>query len=176
MAYVPGRHAGNIVGSQGLGSLRTLVGVEGNPGVDRVPAFILGLGYDGILAEAVVDLFQVANFSCVYGDPGVTRDAVARAKQANLRLLTNAERIEAAPASSCVDSCFAFQRLTQWYRGRDVVVVAMGPKPHVVGAMLAAIADRTVAFRFAMKTRTDPVQVFAAPGAVPFACRFEPES
>lgn len=173
LAYVPGHHGGNVSGSRSLEGLRSLIGTEGRFNTDKLPAFVLGLGFDGILAEALVTLYQVANYCCLVGEPGVTPDAVSRARDANRRLLSRSDLVATASAWSPVDACMQFVRLARWYEGRDVILVPMGPKPHVVGSILASLWKRDLAVRFAQAGRTNPVQVSVSPDAVPFATRVE---
>src|SRR5205085_2187925 len=89
-AYVPGEHRGAISGHQQLDGLRAIAGLEGASCHDGDPALVLGLGYDGVLAETVVDLFQLEHVSCMYADPGATAAGAQRCKDENALLISRA--------------------------------------------------------------------------------------
>lgn len=172
MAYVPGDHGSDIEGSRVVEGLRGLVGTEGASNRDGSAAFIMGLGYDGALAEAVVDLFQVSHYSCFYGDPGVLPNSVERVLVANAELIEGSDIVETAAAYSIASAMGAVMRLHRWYAGRrDVLVVPLGPKPHVVGALLAAALDSSIGFRFPNGAIVNPVQVVVKEGTVPFVSK-----
>jgi hypothetical protein len=172
MAYVPGDHGPDIEGSRVVRGLRGLVGTEGASNRDGPAAFILGLGYDGALAEAVVDLFQVSHYSCFYADPGVLATSVDRVLAANADLVDSSDIVEIAPAHSIAAAMNVVMKLKRWYADqRDVLVVPLGPKPHVVGALLAAALDSSIGFRFPSGPIVVPVQVTVKTGTVPFVAR-----
>ncbi|MFC1610303.1 hypothetical protein ACFL6C_05045 [Myxococcota bacterium] len=169
LAYVPGKWDPSKEGSTEVKGLRSLV-ETGHPSQHaREPAFLMGLGYDGVLAEAILELFQVNHFSSFYADPGVTEDAVERARTANADVLVNSELVATAPAWSIPRSCRVCLELAEWYLPqRDVILIILGPKPHVVGGILAAVVDRRIAYRISRAGRVRPVQVTVPDGAVPF--------
>jgi hypothetical protein len=172
LAYVPGDHASNIEGSRVVEGLRGLVGTEGASNRDGPAAFILGLGYDGALAESVVELFQVSHYSCFYGDPGVLPNSVERVLSANADLIEGSDIVETAAAHSIAAAMGVVMKLHRWYADRrDVLVVPLGPKPHVVGALLAAALDSTIGFRFPSGPIVAPVQVTVRDGTIPFVTR-----
>jgi hypothetical protein len=174
LAYVPGRHAGGVDGSRAIVGLRGLVGTEGGSRRDGPPAFVIGLGYDGALAEALVDLFQISQFSVFYGDPGVQSDSVSRVLEANEDLLTRSDLVDTAAAHSVGASMRVVERLARWYLDlQDVLVVPLGPKPHVVGALLAAAANPLLGFRFPKTKTLSPIEVTVPPGSVPFVTRID---
>ena len=172
LAYVPGVHSDDLDGSRSIEGLRTLIGTEGTSEYDRDPAFVVGLGYDGILAEAVVDLFQVAHFSCFYADPGVDCTSVERALGANAGLLSRSELVAASPAWAVLDTMEVVLRLCEWYSGRrDVIVVPMGPKPHVLASILATCAKSHLGLRLPKLSSFRPVEVTVRESSRPFVTR-----
>ena len=171
LAYVPGLHDSNVDGSRTIEGLRSLAGLEGRSSTGGTPAFILGLGYDGVLAEAIVELFQVDSFSCMYADPGVSTRAVERARESNRRLLDRSELVRTAPAWDCPSTTRIVRYLCDWYAGRDVVLVPLGPKPQVLAAIIASIRYNAIALRFALTSRTHDVQVTVEGSARPYGTR-----
>jgi hypothetical protein len=167
-AYVPGVHSDDIDGSRGIKGLRSLIGTEGESRFQRA-AFLLGLGYDGTLSETVVELFQASHFSTLYASPGATTDAVARVIAANMSILERAELIGTAPAWSIREAMDQYQRLADWYSGyRDVMVVPLGPKPHVLAGILMCAFKPMMGFRFPETTRVRPVEVTVPAGTIPY--------
>lgn len=172
LAYVPGSHASNVEGSRVVEGLRGLVGTEGASSHSGSTAFILGLGYDGAMVEAVVDLFQVSHFSCFYGDPGVLSDSVDRVLKANADVIEASDIVETTAAHSIGGAMRVVMKLHKWYaHRRDVLVVPLGPKPHVVGSLLAAAIDPSIGFRFPSGPIVWPVQVTVNSSTVPFMSR-----
>jgi hypothetical protein len=172
ICYVPGIYGPGISGSRRLDGLRSLIGTEGISLLDRDPAFVLGLGYDGILARAVIDVFQVAHFSALVAAPGVTAEAEGQSLMANADLLARCELVAGAPAMGIAAAYASFLRLADWYGGsRDVVLVPLGPKPHVVAAILAAMSRPEIALRWVLTGRFTPVDVAVPTGAIPYFFR-----
>lgn len=171
LAYVPGVHAENVNGSRSIEGLRSLIGTEGRTTRDQTPAFVFGLGYDGLLTETVIELFQVGSFGCVYASPGVYPNSVQRALTAHEHVLSRAEIVATAPAWDIEEAARAFDRVRSWFFGRDVILVPMGAKPHVVASILTALADETLALRFPQVTQISPVQVTVGADARPHITR-----
>ena len=176
MVYLPGEHASNVSGSRSLNGLRALIGTEGSMRPHGTPAYIIGLGYDGVLAEAVVDLFQVSRLSVMYARPGVTANAVDRATTANASVIARSEFVRTAPAWSVSQARSAVLELcAKYWDTHDTIVVPLGPKPHVLGALLACLEEPRVGFRFLRTGRVEPVEVLVPEGAGPYtsALRFD---
>jgi hypothetical protein len=168
-AYVPGQYGREIEGSRRLLALRGLIGTEGlKEEYDKESAFVVGLGFDGQLAEAVIELYQVDHFSCFYADPGPLHGSAKRARTINKYLLERSERIGTAPTCSVGEAVRLILELCEWYLDRrSVILVPIGPKPHVLAAILAAAVQPQIAFRWVTTSWETPVQVRAAPKAKP---------
>lgn len=174
-AYVPGIHAADVEGARSVTGLRALPGVEGRC-VRARPCAVLGLGFDGILAEAVVELFQLTHFSCLYASPGWGGVAEERVVTSNRRLLSRAELVGTAPAASVPRALAEVERICDWYKQlNDVLLVPMGPKPHVLACILAAVRQPEIGFRFPETSSVRPVQVEAVDNAIPAFCEIHPE-
>lgn len=168
-SYVPGEHRGPVAGHQQLDGLRTIGGLEGSSVHDTDPALILGLGYDGALAETVVDLFQLEHFSSLYAEPGISSQATEKCVQANELLLSRAELVETARVADLADWMRAIDRIARWYMSqRDIIILTLGPKPQVVAASLYCLANPAVGFRCLKTSQTTPIDVGVADGAEPY--------
>lgn len=169
LSYVPGRYTEQHRGSRRMDGLRSLVGTEGRfrAGVSD-PAMVLGLGFDGLLAEAVTDLYQIEHFSAFLASPGINEGAAARAKEENRYLLSCCERVASAPAADVAATRAVILDLCDWYLGhRPVLLVPLGPKPHVLAAILAAVDRPDVAFRYVRASWERFINVEVADDAVP---------
>lgn len=172
-AYVPGHHSAEVNGSRGVTGLRPLIGTEGHCVHGRT-AFVLGLGYDGILSETMVELFQMTQFSCLYGDPAAGPDGVNRVVSANASVLSRADVVSTAAAMSVQSAAREIERLCDWYSSvRDVLLVLVGPKPHVLAGVLVAAVRQDVGFRFPQTSAVRPSDVVASPGVLPAVTVFE---
>jgi hypothetical protein len=112
------------------------------------------------LSQAIVELFQVSHFSCLIGSPGITSNSVDRVVGANRELLSRADLVAEAPVCSVKQAIDEFIRLCDWYADHsDVLLVPLGPKPHVLAAILVALFRPTIGFRFPQTSHFHPVQV-----------------
>lgn len=160
LAYVPGKHGDGVDGSRRLDGLRSLIGTEGTPAQPQPPAAVVGLGYDGSLAQAAVDLFQLDHFACFYAGPGTTSDAEKRALQCNATLAQQCEVLKRVPATSVGSAFDCVLSLCHWYLARrNVMVIPLGPKPHVLGSVLASAYDTRIALRWILTKRVRAIDV-----------------
>ena len=159
--YVPGVHGADIDGARRLVGLRSLIGLEGAPSmVGRDVAVVLGIGYEGTLAEALIDTFEIDKFSCFVGGKGSKSKSLQRSLDANVSVTRLAERVLATPIRSVAQTMSVIQKLCSWYAGRKTtMLVPIGPKSHVLSAMLVALESREVGFRWPRTLRTRPTQV-----------------
>jgi hypothetical protein len=166
MAYVPGNHGEGVDGSRRLDGLRSLIGTEGTPAQQQPPAAVVGLGYDGSLSQAVVELFQFDHFSCFYAGPGTTADAEKRALDCNTMLVEQCEVLKRVPATSVASAFNCALSLCHWYLARrNVMLIPLGPKPHVLASVLASSYDPRIALRWVLTKRVRAVDVKPTGGA-----------
>lgn len=171
LAYVPGKHAEGVDGSRRLDGLRSLIGTEGTPAQQQPPAAVVGLGYDGSLAQAAVDLFQLDHFACFYAGPGTTPDAERRATECNATLVQQCEVLKRVPATSVASAFDCVLSLCHWYLSRrNVMLIPLGPKPHVLGSVLACAYDTRIALRWILTKRVRAIDVTAT-GDVPVVAK-----
>lgn len=178
--YVPGHYEGGIDGSRCLIGLRTLVGLEGRQPSHvrgrrrRDPGFVLGLGYEGRIVEAMFDVFEIDAYSCLYADPGVDEASVEEGWSANQHVLSRADRIAVSPAWEVRRTAEVLEGLCRWYlASRPVVLVPLGPKPQTLAALLVAASWEDVAFRWPKTRRVRAVQVRPIPNREPYVVDVE---
>lgn len=169
IAYVPGEYSDPYAGSRQFSGLCSLVGTEGVGTLLRGdPAFVLSLGFDGPLAETIVEIYQVGRFSSLLAFPGVSHFAEEEAVRVNRSILERSEHVAVASARDAEAAFWQLDSLVDWYRGvRDVVLVPMGPKVHVVASILLALSDQAVILRGIRGSNVRPVEVTVAPDAEP---------
>ncbi|MBN1655871.1 MAG: hypothetical protein JXA30_19045 [Deltaproteobacteria bacterium] len=168
LAYVPGIYRDRLSGRQQLDGLRGLAGLEGRSRYDAEPALLLGLGYDGVLADTVVDLFQIEHFSCFYSDPGVNEESAERCRTENNELLQHAELVEPASIRDITTTIRAINRLASWYvHQRDIILLPIGPKLQVAASIIAAIQEPRLGFRCLRTSVTRAIDVGVESGTIP---------
>lgn len=171
-AYVPGQHGEGIDGARQLDGLRPLTGLEGQSNHDGETALILGLGFDGSLAEAVVDLLQLDHYSLFYGASPDKPEYTDRTEETNRWLLQLAELVEATPVGDIGGTVSAISRLCDWYStSHDVMIVPLGPKTHIVASIIVSLLRPAIGFRSLRTSVTRPVQVTVSDDTVPMINR-----
>jgi hypothetical protein len=168
--YVGGRHASDADRSRQLLGLKSLIGTEGHfsdePNVQ--PAFVLGLGFDGALAEAIIEKFQIEHFSCFLADPGSTPDAAERATSVNDYIISRAERTSRIGICDLDVAVERIVDLCEWYMDRrPVLLVPIGPKPLVLASLVVAAELPRIGLRWVNTTAERPVQVTVLEGTLP---------
>lgn len=175
--YVPGKYLQSHDGARRLLGLRSLIGTEGlREEYERGAAFVLGLGFDGVLTDAVIELYQVEHFSCLLAEPGVTEDAGAKAREINKHVLSRSELTIAAPVNSIVHSFYAIKKLCNWYLDRrPVILLPLGPKTQVLASILVATENPDIAFRWITTSWERPVDVVVPNETRPIATLISPD-
>lgn len=172
LAYVPGRHAPETDGARQLDGLRPLTGLEGQSNHDRDTALILGVGFDGSLAEAVVDLFQLDHYAIFYGVTEGHPENVRRAEEANCWLLELAELVQQTPVGDIGVTVSTISRLCDWYiTSHDIMIVPLGPKTHIAASIIVSLLRPSVGFRSLRTSVTRPVQVTVTDDTIPMINR-----
>lgn len=170
-AYVPGSVYTGVHGSRAIEGVRALLGTEGISAAEGDCAFILGLGYDGIVAESIVDMYQASHVSVFYADPGVHPSSAERARAANASLIERAELVGSASIFTALETLRVIEQMRDWYAGLDVLLIPMGPKPLVLASLLAVFADPSIGFRLPQTGFLAPVDVQVPEGAMPILTR-----
>lgn len=167
LAYVPGVHEPDINGCCQLNGLRTILGLEGHSATDQSPALVLGLGYDGALAEALVDIYQFDRFS-VFAAGAPDSMTLARCLHENRSVTKRAEFVEFVPLADTLATMESIDRQCRWYRDRrDVILVCLGPKPVVLASILIALLNPRIAFRCLRTGPSRPAEVQVLRGTAP---------
>lgn len=172
LAYVPGKYLSSLDGTRRLDGLRAIIGTEGRRFDSVPPAAVMSLGYDGSLARAVIDLFQIDHFASVYASPGSTPDSEAIALGVNRDLILRSEVVGHAPLRSVGAAQELLLDVCGWYlERRSVMLVALGPKPHVLASILAALTNPKIALRWVRTRRPTTAVEVEATGEPPCITR-----
>jgi hypothetical protein len=136
-----------------------LPGCEGGaPLFNSVAVF--GLGFEGAAALCVLDRLEPDKIYSYYADPAAFPEYASKAKEANRDLIAQSAAILPLPLTSVERSFSHLAELVQPHRKEaDITIIPMGPKPHVLAAILLCIRFEEIAcLRVAGKrTRSDRV-------------------
>lgn len=170
IAYVRGETYGEPR-ARCVEGLRGVLGTEGLSSHNS-SAFIIGVGFDGATAAAVVELFQVSAYACLVAANLNEPETLARVLEANERVLLQAQYVARVPTVSVGDAYQALSDVVDWYRGyHDLILLPLGPKPHVIAALSLCALDRELSFRFPRVTQSFPIDVTPHRGE-PYFARF----
>lgn len=122
-------------------NILALPGYEGSPIFDAQTIAVFGLGFDGL---ATLGTFDQLEPNMVYGylaSPGSSDTYTEKAKMHNKIFITNhVKKMLELPISSVEITYGSLAELISPHRGKDnLVLIPMGPKPHVLAALLLCI-------------------------------------
>ncbi len=122
-----------------LQSVAAIPGFEGMPYTLAMSTAIVGLGFDGWSATAVVEELEPEVLIAIYADPGAHDEYSQRARDANKAILEDADQVFPLPIRSVRIVFQAIAELiSEFIHESDVSIVPLGPKPHRLGMLLAA--------------------------------------
>jgi len=122
-----------------VGDIRGVPGLEGLPHAQRPRLFVLGLGYDGVGTDALVDKLEAQCTVVVWADPGASPDSGSIASRVNRRLITAARVRVVRDLRDVCGTATVLRRIAQDVALTDKVVFCpVGPKPQVLACGIAA--------------------------------------
>lgn len=113
---------------------------EGVPRPLSKSVAVFGLGFEGLAALCVLDRLEPHELYCYFAAPAAFEDYPSRARAANRELIGLARACVPMPLGS-VERCFRLlSELISPHRfDANIALVPMGPKPHVLSAILLAM-------------------------------------
>ncbi len=127
-------------------AIRALPGCDGStvPGSNSVAVF--GLGFDGIAAMAVLERLEPDVLYTYFASPGAFPHYPQKTRNENDTLMQYHSKSNVAISLFSVGTSFVrLAELVSPHRNReDITIVPMGPKPHVLAALLLAMKFRDV--------------------------------
>ncbi len=124
-----------------ISSVSAIPGCEGSPVPINHSVAIFGLGFDGLATMAALEMLQPDVTYAFLASPGARPDYAERARACNAELIRDhCARVFEFPLGSVAT---VYANLAELVTGHsvsnDVTLIPMGPKPHVLACLLAAI-------------------------------------
>jgi hypothetical protein len=143
-----------------ISEISSLAGFEGVSGGFRRTAAIFGLGYDKYATLAVYDRLEPDLTYCYVAVRGDDDPNAAKVLLENSEIIEGAKRTFPLPLGD-VTSAFRIlcENVALLDADHQVVMVPMGPKPHVLATLLASIRLPSITCLHARGKRSVPVQV-----------------
>jgi hypothetical protein len=160
--YSHGRYEGDFFPLR-IAQIYSISGFEGLSVGTRTTTALFGLGFDKYATMAVYDRIEPEDVICFVSQQGPDDPHAARVLEQNREIISSSGRA-AVPlplaAVSTIHRIFA-AHVQSIGRDKEVVIVPMGPKPHVLAALLVSQTMPWVTSLHVMGRRDKPVQVQA---------------
>lgn len=129
-----------------INDILCIPGCEGGPVRLSKSIAIFGLGFDGQAALCVLDRLEPHEVYAYYANPAAYEDYPERTLNKNDAFLEQAKHIYTIPLASVEQAFSSLAEITSPYRmNSDITLVPMGPKPHVLSAILLSMRFREIA-------------------------------
>jgi hypothetical protein len=126
----------------------SLPGCEGRAYRLRESVAVFGLGFHGLAAQCVLDHLEPDRVYTFLAAPGATREYEKRTRESNKALIEN-YRTKAVLELPLISVESAYRGLAEtiapYRRDGEITLIPMGPKPHVLAAILVAMRFPEVA-------------------------------
>jgi hypothetical protein len=158
-------------------SILPLPGCEGSSGTSTASIAVFGLGFEGLAPLCVSDKLQPDEIFTYLACPAADKDYPAIAKKANEELMKCAKANLELPLSSVrITVSKLAEVISPYLKGTDITFVPMGPKPHVLAAILLAIRFEQVTCLHVNGKAHKPVDVVAGGVVIGTSVHFKLES
>lgn len=130
----------NVLPPIAVESILPLPGCEGSSGTITKSIAIFGLGFENLAPLCVLDKLQPDEIFAYLSSPENRPDYTRIARKTNEELIEAAKETLELPIAS-IKTCFAklSEVISPYLLSADITIVPMGPKPHVLSAILLAI-------------------------------------
>lgn len=158
-------------------SILPLPGCEGSSGTITKSIAIFGLGFEGLAPLCVLDKLQPDEIFAYLASPAANEDYPNIARSKNKELIGLAKETLELPLSS-VEITFAklAEVISPYLKMADITFVPMGPKPHVLAAILLAIRFEQVTCLHVNGRTQDAVDVIPGGDVIATRLHFKPNS
>lgn len=118
----------------------SIPGCEGGAAPVFRSVAVFGLGFEGLAALCVLDRLEPDEVYAYFASPAAFADYPARARAENQELIYHADATLELPLSSVAQTYSLLAELVAPHRSHaEVVMIPMGPKPHVLAAILLSM-------------------------------------
>lgn len=137
--YTSGIYSENLTPSA-ISSILPLPGCEGTSGVNSKSIAVFGLGFEGLAPLCVLDKLQPDFIFTYLANPAFIENYPLITRKQNEELISMAKATLEYPIDSVEVTFVKLAELVSQYIGvSDITFVPMGPKPHVLAAILLAL-------------------------------------
>lgn len=129
-----------------ISDILCIPGCEGGPIRLSKSIAVFGLGFEGMAALCVLDRLEPHDVYAYYANPAAFEDYPEKALEKNDVLVQLAKHIYPLPLDSVEQTFRALAEITSGYRDdADITLIPMGPKPHVLAAILLSLRFKEIA-------------------------------
>lgn len=124
-------------------SIDVINGFDGKLDTTRETVAVFGLGFDRYAPLCVDDQIEPDNIICYYAEPGANNGSAEKARNVNKIILESTKNKATLPYGiSDVEGlyCGLSQNLMPFAMDHNVLLIPMGPKPHVLASLLICTA------------------------------------
>lgn len=158
-------------------SVLPLPGCEGSSGTTTKSVAIFGLGFEGLAPLCVLDKLQPDEIFAYLASPAADAEYPIIARRKNAELISQAKETLELPLSSVQVSFTKLSEVVMPYlKMADVTFVPMGPKPHVLAAILLAIRFEQVTCLHVNGRTQSAVDVSPSGDVIATRLHFKPNS
>jgi hypothetical protein len=137
--YSAGEYASDVA-PIAVESILPLPGCEGSSGTVTKSIAVMGLGFEGLAPLCVLDKLQPDEVFAYLASPSFNNSYPTIARSKNRELIESAkETLELPLASVEITVAKLAEVISPYLNCADITFVPMGPKPHVLAAILLAI-------------------------------------
>ena len=153
-----------------------LPGCDGASGTATKSIAVFGLGFEGLALLCVLDKLQPDEIFTYLASPAFDVKHTKNAREKNNELINIAkETIELPLFSVEITFLKLAEVISPYLNGEDITFVPMGPKPHVLAAILLAIHFKQITCLHVNGSALDPSDVIASGKTVSTRLLFKPE-
>jgi hypothetical protein len=156
-------------------SITTLPGFEGLSATRGESIAVLGLGFTPLAAFGALEKLQPTHTLAFFADPGALEGYAEICMRANKSLLQSADFQMGLPLKS-VETVYKrlAESLAPYLKLRQITMIPMGPKPHVLAALLLSSKFRPMACLYAKTSRNKVSDIPPTGEVVVTRVRYEP--
>lgn len=153
-----------------------LPGCDGASGTTANSIAIFGLGFEGLAPLCVLDKLQPDEIFTYLASPAFYDEHPKTARKKNEELINMAKETLELPLFS-VEITFLklAEVISPYLNEEDIIFIPMGPKPHILAAILLAIHFKQVACLHVNGSVLEPLDVAASGSTVSTRLLFKPD-
>ncbi len=177
MVYTVGQYQGEPRPIMVINDILSVPGLEGRAVPSAKSVSIFGLGFDGFASLCVLDRLEPDDVYAYYAQPGAHAEYSERARSSNQEMISkHAIATLGLPLDSVELTFNHLSELTSPHlNASDITIIPMGPKPHVLAAILLAIRFEQIGCVRVSSHRQPPINAVATGNIIATTVEFRPD-